>query len=459
MVKIYRNIIVGFIFLTLSSRFCFAVNFEIRGDKFYLDGKPFFINAVGYAPWRAGQWPGTDNVNIDIIEYDFKLIKEAGFNTIRTWEFLNEEELALASKYGLYVIQGIWLDPNVDFSDKVWQGLQIEKIRRTVKYSKNFPNVLFYLIMTEPTTEAVLYNGKSTTIDFFKKIISIVRDIDDKPISMDSWIPLGFLDHSIWDIITFNVFMFVPESINKVMGFEGYIRFIKENYAKNKPLFVGETGGFSVSKNKKNDIGFGGNSEEEQSLGNIRSIKACIKAGVAGVTTVVWVDTWHYPYDPDVHDDEPWEWDGIIALEDIDDPYGRPRKVFYDLKKFHEEFSYVSRDYRAKKSEIKLNIIPIKDIFDPDEKVRVVIKATVKDRPLPDTKIKYGFFIEQRWQEYIGEAVTDKNGEAQIDCKLNLNERIGYVLAFAALDNKKNIATDLKFIRVKFKKSSGKLYR
>ena len=52
--------------------------------------------------------------------------------------------------------------------------------------------------------------------------------------------------------------MFVPESINQTIGFRNYLRWIKENHAVDKPVFIGETGGLSVSQAKLNNLGFGG---------------------------------------------------------------------------------------------------------------------------------------------------------------------------------------------------------
>ncbi|MCM8797600.1 MAG: hypothetical protein NC923_07000 [Candidatus Omnitrophica bacterium] len=309
---------------------------EIKDSWLYLKGEKFFINAVGYAGWRSAQWPGTDKVDLKLVNLDFKRIKEAGFNTIRSWAALSPDELALAKKYDLMVIQGIWIDPTHDYSDVAFIEQALEQIKQEVSWSKDFDNVIMYLVITEPTQEAVLFAGEEKTIDFFKKIKETVKQIDNKPVSMDSWIPLGFLDHSLWDVVTFNAFMFTPEPINRAIGFKEYVKWIRENHARNKPLFIGETGGFSVSKKKLNDIGFGGNSQSEQSKEDIESINQSIAAGASGVCTVAWIDTWHYPSDPNAHDDHPWEWDGILGIPTKNDLEGIPRLVYYDLKRYNQ---------------------------------------------------------------------------------------------------------------------------
>ena len=50
-------------------------------------------------------------------------------NTIRTWDALDPEELALAKENGLMVLQGIWLDPKEDFSDPHNQQAAIAQVQ------------------------------------------------------------------------------------------------------------------------------------------------------------------------------------------------------------------------------------------------------------------------------------------------------------------------------------------
>ncbi|MCD6093265.1 MAG: hypothetical protein J7J51_00500 [Candidatus Omnitrophica bacterium] len=396
-----------------------GANIEAKGDWFYVNGKRFFVNAVGYSGWRPHQWPGTNKVNLELVDLDFRRIKEAGFNTVRTWAALDEEELRLAQKHNLFVIQGVWIDPKLNFSNPQLTSIALRKIKNIVEYSKKYDNIIMYLVMTEPSQEVVLSAGEDKTLEFFRKAKQIIQSIDNKPVSMDSWIPLGFLDHSFWDVITFNVFMFTPESINRTMGFENYVRWVKKNLAKDKPLFIGETGGFSVSKKKLNDLGFGGNSEEEQSKGNIDSIQKTIAAGAAGVCTVSWIDTWHYPSNPNVHNNHPWEWNGILAIKDDTDLKGTPRKVYYDLQRFNrtEVFKklYSARQNKGCSPELFISLIQGKDSYRVDEFVKIKIKLKdKKGKPASNQKIDYGFFVPIGWREEISSGRTDEKGELVI---------------------------------------------
>ena len=93
----------------------------IRGEWYYVDGEPFLVKGIGYSPYRPGQVPWRDEVAPEVMARDFALIREAGFNTIRTWSPLSDEGLALAKQHGLMVLQGIWIDRSGNFSSAAFR--------------------------------------------------------------------------------------------------------------------------------------------------------------------------------------------------------------------------------------------------------------------------------------------------------------------------------------------------
>ena len=122
------------------------------------------------------------------------------------------------------------------------------------------------------------------------------------------------------------------------MGFPGLVRWHKENFAADRPFIVGETGGYSVSKATQTASGgYGGLNEYNQSLRDLESLRDAIEGHADGSVLVSWIDTWHYPRDPDKHDNEPWEWDGVFAIETDrpKDMAGVPRQVYRDLMNFN----------------------------------------------------------------------------------------------------------------------------
>ena len=129
----------------LRTDFLWAENKKIprivaAGDSLYLDGEKFFVKGVGYSPYRPGQYPGSQ-VSMEIVEADFKRIKEAGFNTLRVWDIMPERQLDLAEKYGLKVIQAAYLSPSANFNYSGFRRMAESKVKQMCKLSKNHPNV------------------------------------------------------------------------------------------------------------------------------------------------------------------------------------------------------------------------------------------------------------------------------------------------------------------------------
>jgi hypothetical protein len=327
--------------LLLLSANAFAARTEIRHGRFYVDDEPFYVRAVGYAPWRPHQHPGIEyaNTNRRWTDLDFARMKAAHFNTVRTWHALSGEELALARKHGLMVLQGIWLDPKQDFSDPHNQDSAVAIVRNVAEESKDHDNVLGYLIMTEPWPQAVLETGEVETMQYFRRLKRAIQAVDPRPVSMDAWTPLAFLNLEEFDFVTVNIFAFWPKSLNHALGFAGLTRWFADRFALDRPLIIGETGGYSVSKSTQGKAGgAGGYSEYEQSVKNLESLRETVEGHAWGAALVSWIDTWHYPRDPDTHDDEPWEWNGIlgIATDKRKDMDGVPRRVYQDVTLYNE---------------------------------------------------------------------------------------------------------------------------
>jgi hypothetical protein len=313
-----------------------AARVEIREGRFYVDGSPFYVRGVGYAPWRPHQHPGMSytGTNHRWTKMDFERMKAAHFNTVRTWDALESEDLFLAKENGLMVLQGIWLDPKQDFSDPHNQQIALDRARSVAEQSRNFDNILGYIVMTEPSPQAVLETGTEETLQFFRKLQRTIQAVDPRPVSMDSWVPLAFLDHHEFDFVTFNLYAFWPSALTHAMGLSGMTRWFADHAAGDKPLLVGETGGYSVSQASQTVAGgFGGLSEYDQGLKDLESLRHTLEGHAAGSVLVSWIDTWHYPRDPDVHDNEPWEWDGILSIptDSEADMNGIPRQVYKDV--------------------------------------------------------------------------------------------------------------------------------
>ncbi|MBI4355408.1 MAG: hypothetical protein HY597_03010, partial [Candidatus Omnitrophica bacterium] len=318
-----------------------APRVEIRDGWFYVDGERFLIKGVGYSPWRPGTLPWRQRVGSGLMARDFERIRDAGFNTLRTWSPLTPDELALADRYGLMVIQGIWIDQYRDYTSPNYQEAVQAVIRDEVRKFQGRSNVLLVLVGNELPLERVYAAGVEATEQLLRTMREAVRQADPtRYVSFANWPELAGLDHSFWDAVCFNLYTYSPSSIAHSLGYYGYVRHLKRTHAAAKPLIITEFG-LSVSKSHPKDRpGYGGNSPEEQRRGVVAMWDDLLQAGASGGCVFEWNDEWwkNYdrPNDEATHDDDPEEWFGLVAMERSDDTEGTPRPVYEALKRYNQ---------------------------------------------------------------------------------------------------------------------------
>ena len=307
-----------------------AHGIEIRKDQFFIDGKSFFIRGVGYSPMRPGMSPGQE-ITEDLYKRDFERIRHCGFNTIRLWGKGSELLLKTALEYDLYVIQAIWIDPGgtFDYSGFIYQS--VAHARMMAEMSKPYPNVLMYLVMNEPHVKKIMKAGPDKTLDLLRQVRDAVKSVDpDRPISISNFVSTVWLDQELWDVVCFNAYGYYPLSINKDMGYFGYLTWLKDQYAADKPLLITEYG-YSVSPTGPGGFGYGGNTEDEQARGLVNNFDAISQSGAIGGCLFEWCDEWWKSGNPGIHDDHPEEWFGLVSFKGLKDKEGNTRKAYEAL--------------------------------------------------------------------------------------------------------------------------------
>ena len=216
---------------------------EVRGEWLYVNGEPFLVKGVGYSPFRPGQLPWSSRVSPEVMADDFVRIREAGFNTLRTWAPLSPEQLALARQYGLMVLQGIWVDPQGNYHSDVFQEIAVKTIRQEVERAKESENVLAFLVGNELLPERAFLAGLDHTNVLLKEMYAAAQHADPtRLVSYANWPLLSMLDMSFWDVISFNLYPYEPTSVSHSFGFRGYVEHLKRTVAREKPLIITEVG-------------------------------------------------------------------------------------------------------------------------------------------------------------------------------------------------------------------------
>ncbi len=321
---------------------------QIKKGMFFVDNEPFFVKGIGYSNCKPKEQPNTKKIDLNQLREDFTIIRQAGFNTIRTWNPLSLEELQVAAEYDLFVIQGSWIEYRQNFADPVNVQKTQDLLASMANESKLASNVLMFLVGNEPQPRQIFSVGLENTNNFFRSIRKGLKKNAPKiPVSMSNWVQSDFLDDSMWDVASLNIYIYNPESVSHSMGYRGYTNWFKRVRAKKRPFVITEFG-LSVSKKGVGHKGYGGNSLEEQTDGIMYMYKEAIAAGVNGACVFEWIDEWwknfNHPSDLFIHEEnDPEEWFGICYYDEAGKLKKRP--VYDALKYFNQVICVEPQDY------------------------------------------------------------------------------------------------------------------
>jgi beta-galactosidase/beta-glucuronidase len=166
------------IFLLISSVFSVysqsKTKIELKDNWYYLNGQRFFIKAIGYEIGaRPGQNPyeGVRNDDLDLLKYDLKVIKEGGYNAIRTWSQYSEAQLKLVQESGLKLIMGIDVNPDGKYGDPQFVKECVDKVKNVTAYSKKYDCIITYLVINEPQTDHIHKVTGKAFVDLMKTLI------------------------------------------------------------------------------------------------------------------------------------------------------------------------------------------------------------------------------------------------------------------------------------------------
>lgn len=308
-----------------------TANVEIKDGWYYVKGEKFFIKAIGYEIGaRPGQDPYKDTISdLSRMRADMKILKDGGFNTIRTWSQLSEDQLKLVQESGLKIIFGIWLKPDKDYGDSAYMKESEELVRKVVAYTKKYDCVISYLILNEPMTDHIHKVGAA-------KMATMLATMKNILMTEHAGIPVGisgnaatddFIDMNLLDFYGYNCYDYSNGQVG-TMGYKGFLSWCNMLNKKQKPMIITEFG-YSVS-----DLGwgeYGGNSLEAQKNGVIKNYRGLIDAGAVGACPFYYADGWWKGQKPAIHDNTPEEWFGYWGYSDLKDTVGSPRPVWYAL--------------------------------------------------------------------------------------------------------------------------------
>lgn len=347
----------------------------IADAQFIVDGAPFQVKAVGWDPSRPGELPWKRQFDEKLVEADFKRMREAGFNTVRSWAPLSREELALAERHELKVLQGIWVPPDGAFADPTFRRQVLAQVAGAVESSRWSRAILGYLVLNEPRANAVARAGLAETRSFLREVVATVRAVDPTAlIGFASWPGLEALDDELLDFVAFNLYPHRPRVVMDELGLGAYARMIDRTLARGRPLLISEFG-ISVSPEPSQaGPGRGGASEEDQVSQLLELARIFDGAGTAGTAVFQWNDGWwknnEAEGDEATHDPkDPEEWFGLMAFEDVKDRLGRPRPALAKLHARNRAQLIAPRD-----GYVDAEAVPVA-IFSEEEGIELAVRV------------------------------------------------------------------------------------
>ena len=108
-------------------------------------------------------------------------------------------------------------------------------------------NILGYLLMNEPPPGKISAGGLANTNDFYARATAKIKELQPGAlVSLANWPRADMLDTSKWDFVCVNHYGYDKSHV-LIMGYRGYLGWMKRSIAYGKPL-VGTEYGYSMSQ-------------------------------------------------------------------------------------------------------------------------------------------------------------------------------------------------------------------
>ncbi|MGE5496945.1 MAG: T9SS type A sorting domain-containing protein [Syntrophothermus sp.] len=372
--------------LITASNFCSAQSLQIKDGWYYVDGQKFFVKGIGYETnSRPGHLPWVYKFDADLIRHDLINIKEAGFNTIRTWAALSEEELKLVDESGLKIIFGLYVDNAGDFKSQTFRISALNQVSSVLNYSKKYKCIIGYLIMNEPMVEQIYNTGAQYFYDYWKDVVDLIhKEHMGIPVSFSSALVGDYISMDLFDFAAYNAYIYSPVTLSHAPGYTEFLSYLKNSHAPQKPLIVSEYG-LSVSPGTPGTIyTYGGNTLAQQANGDLKMYRSLIDAGAQGGAVFQYHDGWWKGGDEFVHNATAEEWFGLFEFANLDDRFGTPRPVWSAFSTYNKAIIAEPGNEKIYSGQIPVEIFTTGDVYS--------FSVVMNDSTLMNQNINNGYF-------------------------------------------------------------------
>ncbi|MFH0839608.1 MAG: tetratricopeptide repeat protein [Candidatus Omnitrophota bacterium] len=402
--KLFINFIKGFLAALLATVFIILLFLLL------LPKKPDVIKGVTY-DLKYPRISHYSQISADVFEKDFKMMKQAGVNTIRLYGVPPEFVLDLADKYKIRVIEtivfpGDWTDFNSPYQ---LQALKREAVRNIARDINRECIYAWSIWNDAPWTygsgrgDVMRAYGKERVEKFLKELYECVKKHD--PLRPVTAATLTLNDEAkrlgtdFLDILGYNIYLGVTDwkdggysaEVSKEMV-DGLVALSREY---KKPALITETGYSTYWK-----------ADEQRHVVSDQIEKVDKK--LAGLIIFQWADDWSKTGDVKKQADDVEEHWGIVDGE------RKPKGGYYAVEKSFNNSAYDTVMYRiadyfrggyfaAKKRALKKrwkeNIIVDREIDDLENQMNT--RASTEEIPLILDKLSARFFEKKGFDQFV----------------------------------------------------------
>jgi O-antigen biosynthesis protein len=248
---------------------------EVHGKFLWSGTTKFFVRGVSYGPFQSDAM-GSPFPSAERINQDLALMRQAGINTLRTYNVPPQRLLDLALQWNIRVLVGIPWEQHVCFLDDRRTSRHIRAaVSRAVRFCNGHPSILAYFIGNEIPSPIVRWHGPKKVSHFLEQLYDTAKAIDPLTlVTYANYPPTEYLQTDFADFYAVNVYLHAESA---------YRRYVARlhNLAGDKPLVLSEFGLDAIRAG-----------EDQQAETLSWQVRAAYEMGAAGTVVFTWTDDW-----------------------------------------------------------------------------------------------------------------------------------------------------------------------
>ncbi len=253
-----------------------GLRWRVHGRYLARGSEKVVPRGVTYGPFPANA-RGEPFPEPGVAAADFRLMREAGIDAIRTYFVPPEWVVAAAEEAGIGMLIDVPWAKHLCFLDGARARRDArEAVRTAARLGARFGNIIGYSVGNEIPTDVVRWHGADRVSRFIASLADAVRQSDPFGlVTYANFPPTEYLDLPFLDFATFNVYLHDLETFRRYL-----LRL--QNLVGERPVLLGELGMDSLRHGEAGQAAFLAGHLREAALD-----------GIAGTFVFSWSDLWH----------------------------------------------------------------------------------------------------------------------------------------------------------------------